>query len=73
MLSSDVFFTAITSKNDVTLCKLDVNVKNHTAVAGSVNFFQLFKEKSVRPTLKIKCGKPKGMKEKVSFMGIWCG
>ena len=28
-------FTAITSENDVTLCKLDVNVKNRTAVAGS--------------------------------------
>ena len=42
VLSSDVvFYTAITSKNDVTLCKLDVNVKNRTAVAGSVNFFQL--------------------------------
>ena len=34
-------FTAVTSKNDITLCKLDVNVKNRTAVAGSVNFFQL--------------------------------
>ena len=34
-------FTAVTSKNDVTLCKLDVNVKNRTAVAGSVDFFNL--------------------------------
>ena len=34
-------FTAITSKNDVTLCKLDVKVKNRMAVAGSVNFFKL--------------------------------
>ena len=32
-------FNAITSKNDVTLCKLDVNVKNRTAVAGSIGFF----------------------------------
>ena len=39
--SSDVvFFTAVTSENDVTLCKLDVNVKNRTAVAGSVDFFE---------------------------------
>ena len=28
-------------KNDVTLCKLDVYVKNRTAVAGSVDFFKL--------------------------------
>ena len=34
-------FTAVTSKNDVTLCKLDVNVKNRTAVASSVDFSQL--------------------------------
>ena len=33
-------FTAVTSENDVTLCKLDVNVKNRTAVAGSVDFFE---------------------------------
>ena len=24
-------------------------------------------------TLKIKCGKSKGMQEKVSIMGVWCG
>ena len=29
------------SKNDVTLCKLDVNVKNRMAIAGSVDFFKL--------------------------------
>ena len=34
-------FTAVTSKNDVTLCKLDIYVKNRTAVAGSVDFFKL--------------------------------
>ena len=34
-------FTAVTSQNDVTLCKLDVNVKNGTAVAGRVDFFKL--------------------------------
>ena len=34
-------FTAVTSKNDVTLCKLDINVKNWMAVAGSVYCFQL--------------------------------
>ena len=28
-------------KNDVTLCKLDVNVKYRTAVTGSVDFFKL--------------------------------
>ena len=43
--------TAVTSENDVTLCKLDVNVMNRTAVACSVDFFQLqykpFKGKSV--------------------------
>ena len=34
-------FAAVTSKNDVTLCKLDVNVKNPMAVAGSVDFIKL--------------------------------
>ena len=34
-------FTAVTSKNDVTLCKLDVNIKNRTAFAGSVSLFKL--------------------------------
>ena len=34
-------FTAVTSENDVTLCKLEVNVKNRTAVAGSVDFIKL--------------------------------
>ena len=33
--------SAVTSKNDITLCKLDVNVKNRTAVAGSVSLFKL--------------------------------
>ena len=33
-------FTTVTSKNDVPLCKLDVNVKNSTTVAGSVDFFK---------------------------------
>ena len=27
-------------KTDIILCKLDVNVKNRTAVAGSVGFFE---------------------------------
>ena len=31
----------MTSKNDVSLCKLDVNVKNQTALAGGVGFFKL--------------------------------
>ena len=34
-------FTAVTSKNDVTLCKLDVNVKNRTPVTGTVSLFKL--------------------------------
>ena len=34
-------FIDVTSKNDIILCKLDVNVKNRMAVAGSVNFFKL--------------------------------
>ena len=33
--------TAVMSKNDVTLCKLDVNVKNRTTVASSVDFIKL--------------------------------
>ena len=34
-------FTAVRQKNDVTLCKLDINVKNRTVVTGSVYFFKL--------------------------------
>ena len=34
-------FTAVTTKNDVTLYKLDVNVENRMAVAGSVDFIKL--------------------------------
>ena len=33
-------FTAVMSKNDFTLCKLDVNVKNRTAVTGSFDFIK---------------------------------
>ena len=73
-------FTAVTSKNDVTLCKLDVKVKNRTAFAGSVDFLNLSRisltEKFyfiASSFLKIKCGKSKGMQEKISIMGVWCG
>ena len=41
MLSSDVGFYSRNVKKDVTLCKLDVNVKSRTVVAGSVDFFKL--------------------------------
>ena len=40
-LWSDVGFYSRHVKNDVTLCILDVNVKNRTAVCGSVDFFKL--------------------------------
>ena len=66
-------FTAVTSKNDVTLCKLDVNVKNRTAVDDSVNLFKLEKRKmcyfTLSSTLKIKCDISKDVQEKVSIMG----
>ena len=69
-LQVQLIFTAITSKNDVTLCKLDVNIKNRTSVAGSVDFFKLSRNSSTEKfyfiassSLKIKCGKSKGMKE----------
>ena len=73
-------FTAVTSKNDVTLCKLDVNVKNRTAVAGSVVSLNLSRNSSTEKSyfiassfLKMKCGNSKSMQEKVSIMGVWCG
>ena len=61
-------------------CKLDVNVKNRMAVAGSLGFFNLSRN-SLREKyyflassmLKIKCGKLNSMQEKVSIMGVWCG
>ena len=37
-------FTGDDVKNDVSVCKLDVNVKNRTAVAASVGFFKLKKK-----------------------------
>ena len=51
------------AKHDASLCKLDVNVKNRTAVADSVVFFKL--ELKMRyliasSSLKIKCDKFKG-------------
>ena len=60
--------------------KLNVDVKNRTAVACSVDFVKLeklFNEKKcyfiANSSLKIKFGKTKGMQEKVSIMGVWCG
>ena len=42
MWSSDFgFYSWMTSKNDVSLCKLDVNVKNRITVSGSIGFFKL--------------------------------
>ena len=41
MSSSDIDFNSRYVKNDVTLCKLDVNVKNRTAVADSVDILNL--------------------------------
>ena len=71
----------ISSKNDVTLCKLDVNVKIERRLLVASASFKLsrnsFKERKVllyaSSTLKVKHGKSKGMQEKVSIMGIWCG
>ena len=69
--------TAFTSENDVTLGKLDVNVKNRTAVVGSVDFLKLSRNSLTEKCcsiassfLKIKCGKSKGMQERVSVMGV---
>ena len=36
-----LIFTAVMSKNDVTLCKLVANVKNRKAVTGSVDLSKL--------------------------------
>ena len=63
------------------LCKLNVDVKNRTAVACSVYVIKTRVETLKRKkcyfiansSLKIKFGKSKGMQEKVSIMGVWCG
>ena len=81
MSSSDIGFYSRYVRNGVTLCKLDFNVKNRTAVAGSVNFIKyeqkLFNGKKccfiASFFLKIKCGKSKDMQERVSIMGVRCG
>ena len=74
-------FKAVMSENDVTLCKLGVNVKNERGSlvpSTSLNLSRnSLKEKKclfiASPTLKIKCGKSKGMQGKLSVMGVWCG
>ena len=70
------WFLQALRQNDVFLCKLDVNIKNRTAVAGSVDLFKPESKKCyfiASSSLKIKCGKSKGMQEKVSIIGVWCG
>ena len=79
--SSDVgFFIAATSEHDVTLCKLDVNVKNRTAVAGSVDSLNLsrnpLKEKVLFRSkfyFENQMWLIKRYAKKVSIMGVWCG
>ena len=46
-------FTAITSKHDISLCKLDVSVKNRTAVAGNDHFLK-GKSVTLRQALLVK-------------------
>ena len=72
-----ILLQPITSKNDVTLCKLDVNVKNRTVVASLKLSRDSLKEKVLLYSkfyLKIQMWKTKRYaKEKVSIMGVWCG
>ena len=70
----------MTSINDVTLCKLDVNVKperQSSVAAASLNLSRNSLKKKcyfiAKSSLKIKCDKPKSMQEKVSIMGVLCG
>ena len=74
--SSDFgFYSRLRQTNDVSLCKLDVNVKSRSPVAGSVGLFKLetLQRKSryfiASFTLKIKSGKSKGMQEKSVYHG----
>ena len=78
----DIDFTADdvmkTDINDVSLCKLDVNVKNRTeslVALASLNLRRNSLKENVLlcTTSKIKCDISKGMQEKVSIMGVWCG
>ena len=68
--STDVGFTAITSKNEATLCKLDVNENKWRSVVASISL-NLSKNSLTQKcyfiassSLKIKYGKCKGMQEK---------
>ena len=68
-------FTAVTSENDVTLCKLDVNIKNRTAVTStSLNLSRNpLKEKVLFHStfyFENQMWLIKGMQEKVSIMGV---
>ena len=68
-----------TEKNDVSLCKVDVNIKRTEqrllAVSASLNLHRnTFKETLYSKFyFKIKCGKSRGMQEIVSIMDVWCG
>ena len=67
-------FTAVTSKNDVTLCNLDINVKNRMAAVVASTSLNLSRNSLTdnfyfiaSSSLKIiKCGKSKGMQDKNS-------
>ena len=72
-----LFFTAVTSKNDVTLCKLDVNIKNRQRLLVALAPLNLSRNSLTEKFLlhnkffeNQMCGKSKGMQEKVSIMGV---
>ena len=74
-MSRDIVFLQLLRQKMMSPCKLDVSVKNRTAVASSVEFFKLeqklFKGKNyllASSTLKIKCGKSKGKKKYLSWV-----
>ena len=79
-----LFFTTHqeNGKNDISFCKLEATIKNRRGLlvaSASLNLSRnSFKESvllynKASSTLKIKFDKLKGVQEKVSIMGVWCG
>ena len=74
VIKGHCFLQPMTSKNDGSLCKLDISVKNRTVllvVSASLNLSRNFYF-IASSTLKIKCDKSKDMQEKIPIMGVCC-
>ena len=52
---------------------MDKHIPTNNKIIGDKPNQQLFPKQVAKSDLKIKCGKLKGMQEKISVMGVRCG